>query len=106
LNSYGLSNDYISFHNLDTAKAFVYNGDIFINTDLGNNTDLVHELSHWLIALMKQNKNGYLRLREVYDRIKSTKMYNKLKDYPIYTDLNNDDFCEEVLAHLIADDIK
>ena len=106
LNSYGLSDDYISSHNLDTAKAFVYNGEIFINTDLGNNTDLVHELSHWLIALMKQNKNGYSRLREVYDGIKSTKMYNKLKDYPIYTDLNNDDFCEEVLAHLIADDIK
>lgn len=106
LNSYGLSDDYISSHNLDTAKAFVYNGEIFINTDLGNNTDLVHELSHWLIALMKQNKNGYFRLREVYDRIKSTKMYNKLKDYPIYTDLNNDDFYEEVLAHLIADDIK
>ena len=103
---YGLNKNFVTSHNMDIAKAYVFNGEIFINTDRASESDLVHELSHWLIALIKQSDGGYNRLRYVYEELSKTDKFNELKDNYAYKDLNNDDFNEEVLAHLIADDLR
>ena len=102
---YGLNKNFVTSHNMDIAKAYVFNGEIFINTDRASESDLVHELSHWLIALIKQSDGGYNRLRHIYEELSKTDKFNELKDNYAYKDLNNDDFNEEVLAHLIADDL-
>jgi len=44
-----------------TAKAFIMNGEIYINKDLANPYDLFHEYSHILLAYLKNNKDENIR---------------------------------------------
>jgi len=40
------------------AKAFIYNGEIYINIDKATNADLIHEYGHLILGTVKQVDNG------------------------------------------------
>jgi Zn-dependent peptidase ImmA (M78 family) len=43
------------------AKAFIMNGEIYINKDLANEWDLFHEYTHILLGYLKNNKDENIR---------------------------------------------
>jgi len=48
------------------AKAFIYNGDIYVNTDIATVDSPVHEFLHLLFGSMKYSN------REMYEQIVAT----------------------------------
>ena len=85
----------------DGAKAFIYNGDIYINTDIATVDSPVHEFLHILFGSMKYYN------REMYDQIVSSAeqfdSYNEIgENYPNRTreDINEEVFITELAKHL------
>lgn len=87
---------------LDIVKAFVYNGEIYINTSNANAQDLFHEVSHILLGILKAtNKEAYTEIMQSYQTHKNYKYqfnYHK-KTYKHYAE---QDVIEETVADLIA----
>ena len=89
-----------------SAKAFVFNGKIFINTDLSDRKELRHELAHIYIgvAKMSNDKNYRDKILEYYklhedeiDEIIKREVLIK----SVYSDLKNTDLIEEGIAHFM-----
>lgn len=83
------------------AKAFVYNGDIYVNTDIATVDSPVHEFLHILFGSMKYNN------RELYNQIVSSseqfESYNEIaQNYPNRTreDINEEVFVTELAKYL------
>lgn len=83
------------------VKAFIYNGDIYINTDIATVDSPVHELLHILFGSMKYNN------RDMYNQIVSTAeqldSYNEIAImYPNRTreDVNEEVFVTELAKYL------
>lgn len=87
------------------TKAFIRNGNIYINGSLATSEDVIHEYTHlFLGALKAQNYDIYMKLLDKVmsskqDSVESTK--SRLRR--IYPNLANSDLNEEVFVKLFAD---
>lgn len=52
----------------NTSKAFIYNGEIYINTTIASGEDLLHEYTHIMLGVLKSNPET----REHYEQILRT----------------------------------
>lgn len=90
---------------LHTTKAFVYNGEIYINTSAADASDLFHELAHILLGIIKaKNFEVY---QDIINTFSSKDRFNflfnsKAKSYKHYA---HADIVEETVADMIADEI-
>lgn len=85
------------------AKAFIYNGDIYVNTDIATLDSPVHEFLHILFGGLKYNN------RELYNQIVSQAeqfdSYNEIAlNYPNRTreDINEEVFVAELAKYLVG----
>lgn len=85
------------------AKAFIYNGDIYVNTDIATLDSPVHEFLHILFGSLKYNN------RELYNQIVSQAeqfdSYNEIaQNYPNRTreDVNEEVFVAELSKYLVG----
>lgn len=115
LNIYTLSNstleEFSKKHNLNlenrvrTVKAFVYNGEIYINTSNAQIDDLFHELSHIFLGAVKaEDKTQYDKIIAKYMKKPSftSKFEYRKRSYEHYA---IEDVIEEAVADLIAQDM-
>ena len=82
------------------AKAFIYNGDIYVNMDLASTDSPIHELSHLILGDIKANDiQTYINL--------INKVGNNRNDFAeirsAYPNLSESDLREEILAHVFSD---
>ena len=92
-------------HKLDSVKAFVFNGKIYINTSIASAEDLFHELSHILLGALKvNNRQSYDEIINSYMKQSSFKYQYNLhkKTYKHYAE---QDIIEETVADLIAEEM-
>ena len=95
-NNLGLENK------LDIVKAFVYNGQIYINTSNANAEDLFHELSHILLGVVKaKDLDMYNELVSAY-KTKSNYKYLFNTHRKTYRHYSEQDVIEETIADMIA----
>ena len=95
-NNLGLENK------LDVVKAFVYNGQIYINTSNANTEDLFHELSHILLGVVKaKDLDMYNELVSAY-KTKSNYKYLFNTHRKTYRHYSEQDVIEETIADMIA----
>lgn len=95
-NNLGLENK------LDVVKAFVYNGQIYINTSNANAEDLFHELSHILLGVVKaKDIDMYNELVSAY-KTKSNYKYLFNTHRKTYRHYSEQDVIEETIADMIA----
>lgn len=95
-NNLGLENK------LDVVKAFVYNGQIYINTSNANAEDLFHELSHILLGVVKaKDLDMYNELVSAY-KTKSNYKYLFNTHRKTYRHYSEQDVIEETIADIIA----
>ena len=95
-NNLGLENK------LDIVKAFVYNGQIYINTSNANTEDLFHELSHILLGVVKaKDLDMYNELVSAY-KTKSNYKYLFNTHRKTYRHYSEQDVIEETIADMIA----
>lgn len=87
---------------LNLVRAFVYNGDIHINTSNADLSDLFHEMSHIFLGLLKAKyPEGYQKIITKYMK------HNKFKDTLNYINITYKGFAqqdriEEAVVNLIA----
>ena len=87
---------------LKLVRAFVYNGDIHINTSNADLSDLFHEMSHIFLGLLKAKyPEGYQKIITKY------MSHNKFKDTLNYINIAYKNFAqqdkiEEAVVNLIA----
>ena len=85
------------------VNAFIYNGDIYINTDIATLDSPIHELLHILFGSMKfQNRELYEQL--VSQATKFSSYQDIAQSYPNRTqnDLNEEVFITELAKHLVG----
>lgn len=84
--------------NVNTTKAFIRENQIYINTDLANTSDLIHEYSHLLLGILKANVN----LRGNYEQLLYTIAENSKDDLQLlkqsYPDISQIDLMEELFV--------
>ena len=82
------------------SKAFIFNGEIFVNSDLATADSPIHELSHLILGDLKANNlPTYL---ELIDKVGNNR--NDFKDIrTAYPNLSENDLREEILAHIFSD---
>lgn len=82
------------------AKAFIRNGEIYVNTDIAKSTDLLHEYSHLLLGILKSNpetRKAYEDLLWMYAHTdQGRKKINALRD--TYSDISEMDLMEEAFV--------
>lgn len=89
-------------------KAFIYNGEVYVNTSIASTNDLLHEHVHLVLGMLKSNPE----LRGNYERLLNLVLstdegrftLNKLKDR--YSGLSQMDLAEEVFAKLFSNYIR
>ena len=86
---------------VESVKAFVYNGNIYVNTDIATVDSPVHELLHILFGSMKyQNREMYEQIVKSAQQLNS---YNEISEkYPnrIQNDINEEVFVTELAKYL------
>lgn len=92
---------------LETVRAFVHNGQIYINTSNADISDLFHEISHLFLGAIKvRDFDSY---EEILDRIvnnkKNAKRFESIYKYKksSYANLAETDLVEEAVVELIAE---
>lgn len=88
--------------NLETTKAFVYNGNIYLNAATANESDLFHEIAHIFLGILK------VKDIDVYNKFinsfvqdsKFQKAYDSKEK--IYKHYSQQDIIEEVIVDKIA----
>lgn len=92
--------------NLD--KAFIYNGEVYINTTIAGTNDLLHEYVHLVLGVLKSQpelrKNYESLLRLVVSTTTGTKELTRVSE--LYPELSEMDKEEEVFANLFSDYIR
>lgn len=89
-------------------KAFIYNGEVYVNTSIASTNDLLHEHVHLVLGMLKSNSE----LRGNYERLLNLVLstdegrftLNKLKDR--YSGLSQMDLAEEVFAKLFSNYVR
>lgn len=83
----------------ENAKGLVFNGEIFLNLDNVNSQTLLHELTHVILAHLKEsNYNNYFNL--INQVSTDADLMNKIAD--TYQDLTYTDRLEEAFAEKVA----
>ena len=86
--------------NQNSIKAFVYNGEVYINLNRATPADTVHEFMHLALGLMKQTDiNNYMSLLK---GVENSSEFKKFSRNPIYKDRAQTDILEEVVVSLIG----
>lgn len=90
---------------VDSIKAFIYNGQIYINTSNAKTSDLYHEISHlFLGALKAQYPEGYQQIIAEYQAKSAYKRkFNWISRS--YTNFAMQDKVEEAVVDMIADEL-
>jgi len=108
----GESSDFeFSFRELNrikNAKAFVHNGNIYINTDRITGDTLIHELMHIICASAKFNsdesvKTKYYKMLQEAMRYVNSNPTLKAKMNRLYQGDYASDFKEECLIHILSE---
>lgn len=89
-------------------KAFIYNGEVYVNTSIASTNDLLHEHVHLILGMLKSNSE----LRGNYERLLNLVLstdegrftMNKLRDR--YSELSQMDLAEEVFAKLFSNYVR
>ena len=85
-------------------KAFVYNGEVYINTSIAKSSDLLHEYTHLILGIIKSNPelvHNYEELvRGIYYSKDGQLEANKIRD--AYSKLPEMDVMEEVFCNLFS----
>lgn len=90
---------------LDVVKAFVYNGEIYINTSNANVENLFHELSHIFLGILKaKDFDMYQEIIDEYTK-KSNFAYQFREHKKAYQYYSEQDIIEESVADMIAEDM-
>lgn len=90
---------------LNVVKAFVYNGEIYINTSNANIENLFHELSHIFLGVLKaKDIDMYKEIINVYTK-KSNFAYQFKEHKKAYQYYAEQDIIEESVADMIAEDM-
>lgn len=89
---------------VNTTKAFVRDGEIFINTTLAEVTDPLHEFTHIILGVLKANpelSKNYEQLMYIVSKTEEGKRkIQKLRD--IYTEASEMDLMEEAFVDLFS----
>ena len=105
LKQFNIDNNLGLENKLDVVKAFVFNGEIYINTSNANAEDLFHELSHILLGVVKaKDINIYNELVENYKN-RSNYKYQFNSHRKSYKHYSEQDVIEETVADMIAEDM-
>lgn len=95
------SNDEINGINVNQAKAFIHNGNIYVNIDNATADSPIHEMLHILLGTMSRiNPNLFYKLVESVEQIPNYN--NRAQYYPNRTrsDLDEEIFVEELAKYL------
>lgn len=99
-----INEDFKGIANANTDKAFIYNGNIYINTSIASSTDLLHEYTHLILGVLKTIPNlrqNYEELiRGVYVTNEGQTEANNIKES--YPNLSEMDVAEEVFCNLFS----
>lgn len=83
---------------IQNAKAFIYNGQIYINTDLATEDSQTHELLHILLGHYRT-----IQPEKYYDLIKQVSEYSSFQEIAKnYENRSQEDVFEEVFVHELA----
>lgn len=88
------------------VKAFIRNGEIYINSEAAKSSDLLHEYAHLLLGVLKNNSPEiYEQLLTLVANTKEGKYKKRvLKD--TYTGISEMDLDEEVFADLLGEHLQ
>lgn len=88
----------------NTDKAFIYNGEVYINSSIASSNDLLHEYTHLILGIIKSNPNlthNYEELvRGIYYSKEGRIEANRIRD--AYPELSEMDVMEEVFCNLFS----
>ena len=88
----------------NNAKAFIRDGQIYINTSIASPSDLVHEYTHLLLGVLRANNiELYEKLVNIPESMSKT---TKEKIKRLYPNLSNTDLNEEVFVSMFSDYIQ
>lgn len=83
---------------ITTARAFIYNGEIYINTDNANLASPIHELGHLILGTLRQtNPEVYFKLVETVEQLPN---YQELVSH--YINRTREDINEEIFVDQFA----
>jgi hypothetical protein len=89
-------------HDYSNARAFVMNGEVYVNTDKASVSDVIHEYAHlFLHAVKYDNPTLY---GNIVDGAKVHPLYDKIASQ--YNHLNESDLNEEVFVTLLGEYMK
>ena len=91
--------------NPNGVRAFILDGQIYINSSNADISDLFHELSHIFLGVLKINDfNAYQRIIDKYSK---TKHFSRTRQYieKAYQNFAEQDKVEECVADLIAEEL-
>ena len=83
------------------AKAFTYDGVLYLNKD-ATYKDLLHEISHIMIINMSLTQEGRAKLHTMFENIMQTSLgqqiFQQVRQNPIYAGLSDVELEDEVVA--------
>lgn len=87
----------------EDTRAFVYNGDIYLNGSKADMSDMFHEISHIFLRILK-NKNFEAYQKFISTIISNTKNYNVRKESisKKYKGFSEEDKIEETIVSIMA----
>ena len=90
---------------LPSTKAFINNGTIYINKSISNSHDLIHEIAHVFMGVLKvKYPEAYIQLLDEYQKHRSFQ-YQFREARQLYGRMAQMDIIEEAVAELIAQDL-
>ena len=88
----------------ENVKAFIRNGDIYINTFAAKSSDLLHEYTHLLLGVLKSDPESRTIYEQLLDMVMDTtegkKEYDRISSS--YSEISEMDRREEVFANLFG----
>lgn len=88
----------------NTAKAFIRNGEIYINTTIARSSDLLHEYSHLILGVLKTNpelRRNYEQLMYLVASQVGAEEMNRMRKR--YEGLSEMDLMEEIFVKRFSD---
>lgn len=91
----------------NTSKAFIRDGQIYVNTTIAQSTDLLHEYTHLILGILKSDpklRGNYEQLMDIVSKTNEGKnMIRRLRSR--YETLSEMDLMEEAFAKLFSNHI-
>lgn len=95
----------MGIEDLNLTKAFIRNGEIYINSSIADGRDAFHEYGHLFLGALKSNpqyRDNYMAfIQKVVSTSKGAKLLQRKK--VLYPDVNAYDLAEEVVADLYGE---